>query len=135
MDKAKLGNLDAELTTLQEKKNEIRNREKEIALQVLKDHFNGDCTFLTEEDKKEGDFDACPIIMAQTMVKDDDPADAFVKRIQVKAFVTRIQVKDGKVLLDMYAYYSGDEAHEVNAECESPLDWGEVAHCLLCAAL
>lgn len=126
MDKAKLGNLDAELTTLQEKRNEIRNREKEIALQVLKDHFNGDCTFLTEEDKEEGDFDACPTIMAQTMVKDDDPADAFV---------TRIQIKDGKVLLDMYAYYSGDEAHEVNAEWESPLDWGEVAHCLLCAAL
>lgn len=126
MDKAKLGNLDAELTTLQEKKNEIRNREKEIALQVLKDHFNGDCTFLTEEDKEEGDFDACPTIMAQTMVKDDDPADAFV---------TRIQIKDGKVLLDMYAYYSGDEAHEVNAEWESPLDWGEVANCLLCAAL
>lgn len=126
MDKAKLGSLDAELTTLQEKKNEIRNREKEIALQVLKDHFNGDCTFLTEEDKEEGDFDACPTIMAQTMVKDDDPADAFV---------TRIQIKDGKVLLDMYAYYSGDEAHEVNAEWESPLDWGEVATCLLAAAL
>ena len=64
--------------------------------------------------------------MAQTMVKDQDPADAFV---------TRIQIKDGKVLLDMYAYYSGKEAHEVNAEWESPLDWEEVAHCLLCAAL
>ena len=33
MEKDKLGNLSAELTALQEKKNEIRNREKAIALQ------------------------------------------------------------------------------------------------------
>jgi hypothetical protein len=126
MDKSKLGNLSAELADLQETKNTICNREKEIALKVLKEHFGGDYTFLTEECKEDGDFDACPCIMANTMTKDSDPADAFI---------TRIQIKDDKVLLDMYAYYSGDEAHEVNAEYEGLLDWDEIANCLLVAAL
>ena len=126
MEKDKLGNLSAELTALQEKKNEIRNREKAIAVQILKEHFNGDCQFLTEEDEDEGNFDACPTIMSQTMVKDDDPADCYVTRMYIG--------EEEKVYLDLHAYYSGDDAHDVNAEWEGPLDWGEVAHCLIAAA-
>ena len=127
MDKSKLGNLDAELTTLQEKKNEIRNREKEIALQVLKDHFGGECCFRTEEEVDNDEYDGCPSILSQTMVKDSDPADCYVTRMYIG--------EDGKIYLDLYAYYLGKESYDVNAEWESPLDWGEVAQCLLCAAL
>lgn len=126
MDKTQIGNLSAELTTLQNIEDYVRNRYKDIAMQLLKEHFNGDCQFLTEENKDAGIFYSCPTIMSQTIVKDSDPADCYVTRIHIS--------EDEKIYLDLHAYYSGDDARDVDAGCEGPLDWGEVAYCLIVAA-
>lgn len=126
MEKTQLGNLSAELTTLQNSENYVRNRYKEIAMQLLKEHFNGECCFRTEEDIDNDEYNGCPSILSQTMVKDSDPADCYVTRMYIG--------EDEKIYLDLYAYYLGKESYDVNAEWEGPLDWGEVAHCLIAAA-
>ena len=136
MEKTKLEFLNAELDKLQEMKNVIRKSEKEIAMKVLKEHFGGDYTFLTEECKNDGDFDACPSILSCTMVKDSDPADAFITRIRVGSKKDLLSGEEREtVYLDLYAYYLGTETENMDAEYESPLDWGEIANCLLVAAL
>ena len=135
MKKEEIAAINAEVKEIKSKKSAIISREKELAMKVLKEHFNGDCTFLTEEEFEEEDFGGCPTILSTTMVRDSDPADSFITRIHLghkKDWVTGEERE--VVFYDIYAYYLGKSEKDVDAEYESPVDWAEILDCLLAAA-
>lgn len=123
MDKILLSNLSAEVESLQKQKEEISSRFKAIAMHVLRDHFHGECTFVTEEQIEEEDFGGCPAVAS--MCFGDDIADAWITKMRIDG--------RGELLLDMFAYYKQDTRENIDANYEH-LDWEEVAGCLLAAA-
>lgn len=135
MKKEEIAAINAEVEEIKSKKSAIISREKELAMKLLKEHFNGDCTFLTEEEFDEEDFGGCPTILSTTMVKDSDPADAYITRVSVGNKRDWRANEDKETLyFDLYAYYLGKKAENVDAEYESPIDWSEFLDCLLAAA-
>lgn len=135
MKKEEIAAINAEKDELISKKYAILTREKELAMKILKEHFNGDCTFLTEEEFDENEFGGCPTILSTTMVKDRDPADSYITRIRLgrKQDWATGEEKEA-VFYDIYASYLGEKAEYVDAEYESPVDWAEILDCLLAAA-
>jgi len=135
MKKEEIAAINAEVEEIKSKKSAIISREKELAMKILKEHFNGDCTFLTEEEFDEEDFGGCPTILSTTMVKDSDPADSYITRVRLeKKKIRGIRKKQDVLYFDIYAYYLGKKAEHVDAEYESPVDWAEILDCLLAAA-
>ena len=135
MKKEEIAAIVAEKDELISKKYAILTREKELAMKILKEHFNGDCTFLTEEEFDQNEFGGCPTILSTTMVKDRDPADSYITRIRLgrKQDWATGEEKEA-VFYDIYASYLGEKAEYVDAEYESPVDWAEILDCLLAAA-
>lgn len=135
MKKEEIAAINAEVEEIKSKKSAIISREKELAMKILKEHFNGDCTFLTKEEFKRQEFGGCPSILSTTMVRDSDPADSFITRIRLghkKDWATGEEKE--AVFYDIYAYYLGKSAKKVDAEYENPIDWSELLDCLLAAA-
>ena len=62
MKKEEIAAINAEVEEIKSKKSAIISRGKELAMKILKEHFNGDCTFLTEEEFDEEDFGGCPTL-------------------------------------------------------------------------
>jgi hypothetical protein len=135
MKKEEIAAIVAENDELISKKYAIVTREKELAMKILKEHFNGDCTFLTEEEFDAEEFGGCPTIMSTTMVRDRDPADAAITRVRVGSKKDwRTGEEKETLYFDIYAYYLGEKAENVDAEDESPIEWSELLCCLLAAA-
>jgi len=136
MKKEEIAAIVAEKEELVSKKYAIVSREKELAMKILKEHFNGDCTFLTEEEFDEEDFGGCPTIMSTTMVKDSDPADAYITRVRVGSKKDWLTGEEKETLyFDLYAYYLGKKSENVDSEYESPIEWSELLDCLLAFAM